>query len=122
MKVGNFKKEELLNFFRRHAPQAPFRQCMYLAEAFAQNEEDLFRLKEAVAILAEEGMGFTKNGEPPQHLMAKSLAVRWALQQAINCHGWVVCGCGPGMEGLVKEIEEDIKTKKLFYQRTKFDK
>jgi hypothetical protein len=101
-------KDVLLDFFARYAPEAPIGRCTHYANEYAENKKEIYFLKEALAVLAEEVIGFTPNGEIPKGLTSRRPSVKWALEKVQNAHAWVVCGPSGGMKSLLEQIDKEI--------------
>jgi hypothetical protein len=88
------------------APDVPLSKAMSFCERMASLDSEVYTLKCALGVLTEP-LKFDEHGARPEALKNQSFAVNWALDQVMNCHGWIVCGpCEDGMGKLKKEIEQ----------------
>lgn len=101
-------KDILLDFFIKFAPDAPIKKCMYYADKYGGDIKEIYFLKEALAILSEEVIGLSKQGDIPDNLKLKRPSVLWALGKMQEAHGWVTCGPSEGMKTLLERIDKEI--------------
>ena len=101
------KYNNVIQTLAKEAPTMSISAANTLANQMAIAEVDLYVAKSALAILTGP-LGYDHNGNTPENLKCARNAIKWALRQVTNAHGWVVCGPVPdAMNKLMDEVEKD---------------
>jgi len=96
------KRDQMLNFFKKHASKAPIGECVNFADEYQNLYEEEYRLSKVIAVLASYFCG--EHGKfVKERLPKKSPAIQWALKEVQHRHAWVVCG--PVSDGMKEFLE-----------------
>lgn len=101
-----FKKDKLLKFLEEHAPKAPIRECMNLANEFQNSDNEEYENACVIAVLSSYFCG--EHGEFIKERVPAEMTpiLKWAFDKVVYRHGWVSCGPGGGMSEFLKEMEK----------------
>ena len=117
----NFKRDSILDFLVKNAPQAKIGECLTIANQCQQYFDEKIRARKALAILSETVIGFDSQGNLKNEIIDKfqdNKAVLWALEEVFHTQGGVICGTpGGSMKECLKEKSEELEKSrtKLMY-------
>lgn len=97
-------KDHVLEFLQKHAPSAPLRESIRLAEEFEALHKEVYWLKCIIAIVASRLL--TNQGTVREEFKEGRPAWQLALRELQQYHAWVVCGPKHNaMEALLCEFD-----------------
>lgn len=106
--IGNYHKEEMLEFFRKHAPDAPVGKCLDYAGQLKRGQIEEYHLKCVLAVLSNYLCDSNGKIRDSVSLADMEPALKKAMEIVQSMHGWVVCGPGP-VDPMGKLIDQFVK-------------